>query len=341
MTFPLRLTGVNFQGYGSSAFQNRFTPIPPKNYVEDSFKIFSDHGLSCIRIPVYWESWEFNKGQFHNDLNEIAATAEKYDLKCIYDNHQWECSSWIGSGIGFPNSLMSRHYERTAHQTSRPDYYLKKDFWNRWWNRTMETVDGTDCWDAQLVYLLDFIELIKDHKSTYGFELLNEPAVFALSHYKRIRIYYDYIIKGLRKITSKPLLFCWAAPHRIIDFPTFQAMASPSASENVIFDCHPYPPSVMHISYFKLITFLIGKNIPIYVGEFNSNMKTGSTLSQSQLSRYFKRLKMMGVLGAAIWRWSYIQDQNIPAFNLAEVRNESIIPLEYFKYFVKAFRITK
>ncbi|HEX5891463.1 MAG TPA: hypothetical protein VFY41_01255 [Nitrososphaeraceae archaeon] len=26
---------------------------------------------------------------------------------CLYDNHQWECSSWLGQEIAIPNSLIS------------------------------------------------------------------------------------------------------------------------------------------------------------------------------------------------------------------------------------------
>src|SRR5262245_50735664 len=148
MNSPLKLIGVNFHGYGSAAYQNRHNANPPRNYVDDSMKIFSSNGITCIRVPVHWESWEFNKDHFHNDLIEIADAADKHGIMCIYDNHQWECASWIGSGIGFPNSLMSQRYERTNRPTSKPEYNLKRDFWGRWWNRELETVDGVDCWKA-------------------------------------------------------------------------------------------------------------------------------------------------------------------------------------------------
>jgi aryl-phospho-beta-D-glucosidase BglC (GH1 family) len=110
-----KLVGVNFHGYQSSAYQNRETPIPPQDYIDDSFKIFSDNGLACIRVTLYWESWELNENGFKDDLNAIGEAADKYGIRCIYDNHQWECSSWIGSGIGFPNSIMPNYYRKTSH----------------------------------------------------------------------------------------------------------------------------------------------------------------------------------------------------------------------------------
>ena len=36
---------------------------------------------------------------------------------CIYDNHQWFVSSWIGYGIGIPNSIMSRYFSQVDANT--------------------------------------------------------------------------------------------------------------------------------------------------------------------------------------------------------------------------------
>jgi len=102
MITPDKLIGVNFHGYGSSVYQNRDLPPPPKNYVDDSFAAFSKYGLTCIRVAIHWESWELNRDQFKDDLEAIGDAADRHGIMCIYDNHQWECSSWIGSGIGFP-----------------------------------------------------------------------------------------------------------------------------------------------------------------------------------------------------------------------------------------------
>jgi len=40
-----KIIGINFSGFGSSAFQNRITPVPPFKYIEDSFKLFFKEGI--------------------------------------------------------------------------------------------------------------------------------------------------------------------------------------------------------------------------------------------------------------------------------------------------------
>ena len=192
-----QLIGVNFHGYESSSYQNRSTPHPPENYIEDSFRIFADSGFTCLRVTLYWESWELNRDRCLDNLRVIADSADKHGIKCIYDNHQWECSSWIGNGIGMPNSVMSRYYERTSAKRT-PNYNTEKDFWDKWWNRKIKTIDDKDGWEAQLSYFADIIKLFNDRKSTFGFEILNEPEVFSLSHYYKIRQYHDYMIKELK-----------------------------------------------------------------------------------------------------------------------------------------------
>jgi Cellulase (glycosyl hydrolase family 5) len=336
-----QLIGVNFHGYESSSYQNRSTPHPPENYIEDSFRIFADSGFTCVRVTLYWESLELNRDRCLDDLGVIADSADKHGIKCIYDNHQWECSSWIGNGIGMPNSVMSRYYERTSAERT-PNYNTKKDFWDKWWNRKIKTIDDKDGWEAQLSYFADIIKVFNDRKSTFGFEILNEPEVFSLSHYYKIRQYHDYMIKELRKMTSKPLMFCWALPHVSFDNPLLQARIAPAyhKHDNVIYDAHSYSLSVTRMMYFRLIRLLM-RNIPLYLGEFNSGFTSGAILNQDQLSEYMNICKKSEVYGCALWRWSYIHDQNIPAFNLARIVDGKIQPGTYFNYFVKALKEAK
>jgi Cellulase (glycosyl hydrolase family 5) len=339
-SLALEIIGLNFHGYGSAVYQNRPTPLPPTNYIRDSFRTFADNGITCIRVTFYWESWELDATQFHEDLNAIAEAADEYGIKCIYDNHQWECSSWIGNGIGMPNSLMSSYYEKSTVQ-HEPDYNIKKDFWNKWWNRKIKSKDGIDGWDAQLSYLKSVAKLLNTRKSTFGFEILNEPEIFSISHYVKVGLYHNYAVKELRKITNKPILFCWALPHReVIDTSILQALTRPITRDNVIYDGHSFPPSVARIIYFKSIALMMG-NIPLYIGEFNSGFTKGATLKQEQISEYMRRFKRFGVYGCALWRWSYIQDQNVSAFNLTRVVDNKIQPETNFKCLINALKEVK
>jgi hypothetical protein len=69
----------------------------------------------------------------------------------FYDNHQWECSSWVEWGIGMLNSLIS---DLCAKMTGLPPpYRVKEQFWNGWWDRNPKIVEGTDGWNAQLSFI--------------------------------------------------------------------------------------------------------------------------------------------------------------------------------------------
>jgi hypothetical protein len=331
-----KLKGVNFHSYGSARYQNNtetILPPPPYNYIDDSFRIFANNGITCVRIPFYWESWELDANSCYQDLNAIGEAADKYGVMCIYDNHQWECSSWMGRGIGMPNSLLSIYYQkRTGHV---PDYKSIKDFWSRWWNRQISNAEGEEGWDAQLDYLKKIVKLLEGRKSTFGFEILNEPEVFSVSHYMKVGHYHEYIAKELREITDKPLLFCWALPHDVMDTSLLQALVRPKMKNNIIYDGHAYPPSVTRMLYFRSIVLLMG-NIPVYMGEFNSGFKNGTILTESQIVEYIKRFKDFAISGWALWRWSYMQDKNISAFNLTTIVDNRIQPGIYFNYLLKA-----
>src|SRR6185437_9249292 len=197
--------GVNFQGFESSAYQNRITPVPPRDYIDDSFQIFSKNNIAILRIPYSWESWEYNKGDFYDDLEKISKVADAYGISCIYDNHQWECSSWLGWGIGMPNSLVSNNYEKNSENS--PNRNTIKDFWNKWWNRKLRTRDNIDAWESQISFLKEIISYLRNKKSTFGFEILNEPQVYNILDYKKIGHYHNYAIRELRDSTNKPLFF--------------------------------------------------------------------------------------------------------------------------------------
>jgi Cellulase (glycosyl hydrolase family 5) len=315
-----RSIGINFQGYGSAMYQNRPTSAPPQDYVEDSFQIFSENNISLVRIPYYWESCEANKSDFYGDLAKISKVADAYDIECIYDSHQWECSSWLGFGIGIPNSLLSSVYEKN--NTGSPNRSIIKDFWNRWWNRKIITKDNIDGWEAQMNFIKEVISYLENKKSTFGFEILNEPQVYCISDYNKIGLYHKYTIKELRKTTSKPLFFNAAISHTI-DNPLSQSALAPDKNDNIIYDVHMYPPSYYNMQFFKFTSYLM-RIAQIYVGEFNSGCVYRTGLSREDLTRYLRLFSRSKIFGWAVWRWYYVTDINIPAFNFATIKNGKI-----------------
>ncbi|HJT47819.1 MAG TPA: hypothetical protein VJ729_06515 [Nitrososphaeraceae archaeon] len=99
------LRGVNFCGIACAARQNgEDTSQLSNDYIDDSFKIFKQIGIQCVRVPLYWESHEKNPDAFNQELDHISSVADRYCVSCVYYSHQWKCSSYFGEGIGFPNS---------------------------------------------------------------------------------------------------------------------------------------------------------------------------------------------------------------------------------------------
>jgi Cellulase (glycosyl hydrolase family 5) len=339
------LLGVNFHGFKCASYQNGAKTLrPPNEYINDSFKIFAEAGIRCIRFPLYWESYEKNSEEFIQELDVISSVADKYDVLCVYDNHQWKCSSCLGYGIGFPNSLLIQAFEKDPsieNSLSPPTRRDLEKFWNGWWDRKLETDKGKDSWDAQLEFLEVVIKRVKDKKSTVGFEILNEPQVFRQGDFKKVGNYHDYIVKKISMITDKILFFCFTSSASLyaINFPWEQAKTKPSfnVGNNIIFDVHPYPPYVLTMEYYKVLSSLM-KNISIYVGEFNAGIKKGVEINAIQFKKYIKRLKDFKVSGAAFWEWSYVIDNDHPAFNLTNVIDDKIYSNTNFDNFTNVIK---
>lgn len=338
------LSGVNFHGFRCAVYQNRpNTSEPPNNYIDDSFKAFSQSGINSIRVPLYWESYENDPQGFMEEIDYISNIADKYNISCVYDNHQWECSSYLGYGIGFPNSILSQYFERDhlkENSLNPPSHEDLEKFWNGWWDNKLRTSDGKEGWDAQLDYLKTFIKRLKDKKSTLGFEILNEPQLFRQEDFKKVGIYHDHIIREISTITDKKLFLCYSnsASLNAINLPTEQAKTIPSTNDirnRITLDVHPYPPSLLLMEYYKILSSLMG-NVSIYVGEFNAGIKKGITINENQLKEYVRRLKDFSVYGCAFWEWSYIKDNDHPGFNMINIDDKKIYTNAIFESFVKA-----
>ena len=336
--------GVNFDGFKISDYQNRSKPIPPQRYIQDSFKIFRKHGMDTVRIPVYWESYEKDPEGFIQELNLISEEADKNNISCLYDNHQWECSSFLGYGIGFPNSIVSQLYQNNSseHDSFKPP--SKEDiekFWNGWWDRAIKSFDGGDGWDLQMDFFQRVIETVNNKTSTIGFELLNEPQVFRHSDFKKVSSYHDNLLNKIAEMTDKILLFCYTYGGGLsaFNFPWTQAKIKPTLPVNnkILFDIHPYPPYYIVMLYFRLIVKLM-KMDTFLVGEYNSGTGDGIKISLSQHIKYLKTFKKILPHGVMFWQWSYIMDSAHPAFNLAKTVDDKISLNNNFDIFVKAIK---
>jgi hypothetical protein len=100
--------GVNVRGYYTNLQYERYPDFAfPDNYYEDSFRLIHYTGMNLVRYLFYWEAYEKNPELFVQELQTVAKVADKYGIKVIYDNHQYQTSSWLDpkNGTGFPASL--------------------------------------------------------------------------------------------------------------------------------------------------------------------------------------------------------------------------------------------
>lgn len=340
--------GINFQAVKCACYQNRVNSEPPKNYISESFKIFSENGLKYVRIPIYWESYEKDQKEFNQELDTISNEADRNNVFCIYCNHQWKCSSYLGYGIGFPNSLIKPYFDKDKEKLSSldpPDLRNLKKFWDRWWDKKLITEDGREGWVAQLEYFKEVINKVKYKKSTFGFEILNEPQVFRQKDFKIIAEYHDYFFKNIEQLTDKTLFFCYTSSGSLLNatnFPWQQVKIKPAIhiSNKIVFDIHPYPPSCLFLIYYKILSKLL-QNIPLIAGEYNSSIGKNTIISFKRHKRYLDRLKRFSILGGLFWQWSYVKDNQHPSFNLTETSGEKIYPNDNFKNFIAAINKNK
>lgn len=339
------LIGVNFDGIKISDRQNRQSErTPPLNYIADSFKIFAENGLNCVRVPFYWESFEKDPPGFMREIELISEEADKNGLLCIYDNHQWECSSFLGQGIGFPNSLLSHLAEKKPFAWKLGNWTekeQKKLFWNSWWDRLVSDENMEDGWNLQRDFVLKVIDKVNNNQSTYGFEILNEPQVYRSADFKKVSYYHDFMIDGIARYTEKPIYYSYTYSNSFesLGFPWRQSKIRPSNNlrNNMIYDVHPYPPYRIVLLYYKLVASLM-KSETVFAGEYNSGVKENTTINQKQHSQCLKNLFDFAVRGATFWWWTFEPDEKHPAFNLTKISENHIQPSKNFEYFCKSIK---
>ncbi|MEM4323787.1 MAG: cellulase family glycosylhydrolase [Candidatus Nitrosocaldaceae archaeon] len=207
-------------------------PFPNQLPVATRFQEIKDMGLNVIRINMYWEGYRWYKSQgqtstFLNRVKEIADTADSLGLGILYNvMHQWKVSSVLYSssskanrGAGFPEEALkplglvrlpdSYVYDQPIDGSTNVEKQPKNIFWKNFVNNYNITVDGITkpiwqhIWDD---YYKDVVIATKDHPSTIGYELLNEPleAVDSIttSIYRGLGNYNSFIAQNIRKLTT-------------------------------------------------------------------------------------------------------------------------------------------
>ena len=181
--------GVNMKGLYTSTIPKNLSSIRfPDNYYNDSFKLITGAGMNHIRYVFYWQAYEKDPLSFINELQTVASLADKWGLHVIYDNHQFHTSSWLDPvrGDGFPPSLFNDNKSYPFGSGGSPGNPSAVNWWTKWWNRNITDIRGIDGWALQIGFLKKIIETVENHKSTLGYEILNEPQIQTADQWEKI-----------------------------------------------------------------------------------------------------------------------------------------------------------
>lgn len=350
--------GVNMKGLYTSIIHKNLSSIPfPDNYYSDSFKLITSAGMNHIRYVLYWQAYENDPISFINELKSVASLADKWGLHVIYDNHQFHTSSWLDPvrGSGFPPSLFNDNTSYPFGSGGSPGYPSAIKWWTKWWNHTLTDNRGIDGWILQIGFLKKVIETVENHRSTLGYEILNEPQIQSADQWEKIGMYNTFVANELRKITNKTLVFDMTIPVVFHDLKINMTSANiakllPENKNNIVFKISLYGiPTVgsyaeQKINLLSGLTNITG--VPLYIGEWNDVSREerisveGKTISeinqeisdlnQTDADIMTKKFRDIGVWGWAFWNWSYLPDSS-PDFNLITVTlNGDMATTKYF-----------
>ena len=210
----IQYVGVNVRGYYTSIQNSRYGTPFPDHYYDDSFKLISQGSMNHIRYVFYWEGYEKNPSQFVKEIKKVANLADKWGLKVVYDSHQFHTSSWLDpkNGIGFPPELFQGDPDTPYGGGGTTVDEAAKIWWTKWWNRNVTNTDGKNGWSLYANFLKKIIKIVDDHKSTLGYEILNEPQVHISDEWQKIGKYNSFIINQIRKVTDKTIVYSMNVP---------------------------------------------------------------------------------------------------------------------------------
>jgi cellulase (glycosyl hydrolase family 5) len=350
--------GVDMKGLYTSTIPKNLPSIHfPDNYYDDSFKLITSAGMNHIRYTFYWQAYEKDPLSFIKELQTVASLADKWGLHVIYDNHQYHTSSWLDPvrGDGFPPSLFNNNATYHFGSGGSPGDPSAVRWWTNWWNHKITDNKGIDGWVLQIGFLKKIIESVENHRSTLGYEILNEPQIQSADQWEKIGNYNTLIANELRKITNKTLVFDMTIPvefHNLKINMTLENIAKllPENQNNILFKISLYGiPTAggyveQKLNLLSRVTNFTG--VPLYIGEWNDVSREEpirlqgkvvdkvnqniNDLNQTNANIMIKKFKDIGVWGWAFWNWSHIPDPP-PDFNLIKViLNGKMVTTKYF-----------
>ncbi len=281
-------------------------------------------GLNTIRLNLYWESYRYHKSMgneevYFAELENIASTADSLGIGIIYNvMHQWYISSYYkttdmsAKGIGFPHELVSylgskdspvdTNITRTINGKNYTKY-LAYWFWYDFFNNN-QTIDNKPVWQALWDdYYSKIVLVTKDHKSTIGYALLNEPNGVSnkefdditINKYRGLGQYYAFLTSNIEELlgtkNNKIIILneiqrTWRDPDKLKNIkltvePAITILKEKGYTDEEIgkklwFDAHSYaePDSNGNFPQSKkqyLEKLKDSINLELFIGEWNSD----------------------------------------------------------------------
>jgi hypothetical protein len=344
------LVGVNMRGYYTNIPQERDfkTQIPP-NYYEESFKTLSQSGIDFVRYLFFWESFERDPFSFMNELKTVAQTADKWGIGILYANDQYHTSSWLEpkTATGFPASLFEDNaaYPYGTGGAPGPKDLAAKKWWGDWLNRSVKGGYGADGWTLQAEFLKNIVNAVDKHKSTLGYEILNEPHVRSADQWEKVGKYNSFMTDELRSVTNKTIFYDRQVPADLYGpvnaTPENMAKMAPANKENVVFKSTlygvPFPKSFAEDRLNAYVKAAELAGVPLCMCEFNMKPykqypEADVEANQTLVNMFINKFQEVNVWGWAYWLWNFRPHTN-PNFNLISVtEDESIQPTQNFEF---------
>lgn len=289
-------------------------------YVIESMQYIKKNGFTAVRSPFYWESYVYNPTEFLDRVELIAQQAEENDLCVFFDNHHYYTTSYWNlqidgksPGRGFPSFVVQ------GFQPTNNDYIATAGpFWDAFLNNNID-ISGSSVWDVQADFVKTIIARVDGYDSVAGYEILNEPHLFASEQYDLLGNYHTYMAEKIREVTGKKIFFdrenTWGFPRE----PSSEPKINPQGVTNIVYAPHLYaiPTSgsqaEKQIQNFKTWSQLWGTEV--LIGEAAPD-------TQADAETLLSVLKQNG-FGWTVWSWkttdssgsgnTYYESSTVPA----------------------------
>jgi hypothetical protein len=344
------LVGVNMRGYYTNIPQERDFKVPiPPNYYEQSFKTLSQSGVDFVRYLFFWESYERDPFSFMSEIQTVAQAADKWGIKVLYANDQYHTSSWLEpkSATGFPASLFKDNtsYPYGTGGAPGPKDVTAKKWWGDWLNRSVKDVNGVDGWTLQAEFLKKIVNTVDKHKSTLGYEILNEPHIRSADQWEKVGKYNSFMTDQLRTATQKTIFYDRQVPADLYGpvgaTPENMAKMAPANRENVVFKATlygvPFPKSFAEDRLNAYVKAAQLAGVPLCMCEFNMKPykqypEADIQPNQTLVNLFVDKFEEVDAWGWAYWLWNFRPHTN-PNFNLINVtKEENIQPTTNFGF---------